>query len=204
MKKYLSYSSLQEFAACPRKTHYRKHPVTYPPLSRKPSLILGSAIHKTIADLHTQDNPETDLCFDLNFEMVENEINKAPIDWGKRGRDYYVARGRKMAHWYWHLNSDIDLRSSERWFFLQIGGDMHIRGRFDQLIVQDGKLVIRELKSGMKPDVAALEYDPQTLIQALALKQGFVAVDTDIPYISEDEKGIEIHGINIEACRKLI
>jgi len=192
MNIYLSRSRLNNLNRCAFQVFCERHPKDYPALSRKATSVLGIAIHDCIKTLHSEKDPETDMVFDFSFEMEENKIGAPPIDYGKRGRDWYVARGRKLAYWYWHFNKDIKVVSTERWFFLTIGADMHIRGRFDMLLVEDTELVLWDFISGIRPNETALEFDSKMPLEALACKQGMIAM-ADLAYTSEADEGYHIH-----------
>ena len=62
------------------------------------------------------------------------------------------------------------------------------------LAVYDGKLAIRELKSGKTPPKSdELERNPQITLQCLALREGFVATGDDIPYIPKTADEYHVH-----------
>lgn len=201
LQTYFSISALQTAGTCFRKAWYGRNRKQYPPKSRAAALIKGSAVHGAIRDLHKfpEHNPEA--AFDLALDYEES-TSDVPIDWGKTGRDGHVAMGREIVLHYWRHNgpdglSPIDVRSSERWFFLELpmpnGEVEHIRGRLDLLIAwPPNLLVIRENKTGMTPEADQLEFDPQCLLQAYAMKNGYLAIG-DIQYIGPDDEKYHIH-----------
>lgn len=199
---YLSNTTLQVAAKCSRQAFYRRNPKEYPPAYRSAAATKGIAAHAAISTLHNLDiaaAPEIE--FDHALDMQEG-LSDVPVDWGKRGRDWHMEQGRQVVEWYWKVNgpdgfAPIDVRSTERWFYLPIdmpdGTTEWIRGRFDMILGEDGKFVLRENKTGMmKPDVEELMYDPQCLLQALALKKGFIAIG-DVAYIGPDDEKYHIH-----------
>lgn len=202
MREYLSFSTIATLSTCERRSLYRSDPKQYVPFKRGPAMVVGSAVHKAIDAIHKEPEYDPEIEFDQAFEFQET-VSEVPIDFGKPGRDQYIEDGRSIMEWYWKFNGPdairpVKLRSSERWFFLPIvmpdGTVDWIRGRFDQLIDYDGKLAIRELKSGKnKPSIDELERNPQIILQALALKEGYVATDDDIPYIPKTDLAYHIH-----------
>jgi|GEM_PF-6973354 len=203
---YLSNSTLQSAAKCARQAFYRRNPKTYPPAYRSAAAVKGIAAHVAISALHDCTVAvEPGVEFDLAIDMEEGKSD-VPVQWGVRGRDWHVEQGRKVVEWYWKVNgpdgfSPIDVRSTERWFYLPIdmpdGTTEWIRGRFDLILGEDGKFVLRENKTGaMKPDVEELMYDPQCLLQALSLKRGYIAMG-DMAYIGPDDEKYHIHDFQL-------
>ena len=202
MGNYLSFSTISTLFTCERRALYRSDQKQYIPFKRGPAMLVGKAVHVAIDAIHKEPEYDPIVEFDQAFEF-EEAASEVPIDWGKLGRDSYVKDGRTIMEWYWMFNGPkairpVQLRSSERWFFLPIimpdGTVEWIRGKFDQLIDYKGKLAIRELKSGKQPpNIEELARNPQIILQALAMKEGFVATGDDVPYIAITDEAYHIH-----------
>ena len=197
IKKYRSYSGFSRFHTCNRRELHSRHRKQYPPMYEMPSGLVGKVVHAVIKTMHDDPTLILENQVALEFDMQEVMLD-VPVDYGKAGRDFYTGKAQRCAKWYWHWNKDIDIRSSERWFYVPVrmpdGTDEWIRGRFDQIINVDGQLVIRELKTGQvnKDTKKSLEFDLQCLIQAYALKYGYI-VTSDEPYIPIDDPAYHIH-----------
>jgi len=203
MTKYRSYSGFNRFNSCSRKEKYARNRKQYPPSHESAAGIIGKAVHAVIKTLH--EHPEYDLDSEVESAFdYEEAMTDAPIDWGATGRDMRILKAKTMVEWYWHWNKDIDIRSSERWFYvpLPMPGDKieWLRGRFDQIIAGPEKgLIVRELKTGMidKNIRRDLEFDYQCLIQGYALKYGYIVIG-DMPYIPVDDPKYHIHEWELE------
>jgi hypothetical protein len=200
-QKYLSHSTLQRTHQCKRKEFYKRNPKEYPPFKRTAAMVKGRAIHEAISSLH--DNPlGIDPIAEFNgaLDRVEFDSN-VPVDWGKMGRDWHVKQGQSIIEWYWKVCGPdgiepLDVRSTERWFFVPLempdGTVEWIRGRFDLLLGISGGLGLQENKTGAKPDIESLQFDPQCLLQAYAIRYGYIALG-DPAYIGPDDEKYHIH-----------
>jgi hypothetical protein len=198
---YRSISGLSVESACARKGLFKRDPANYKPSHRPGSMIRGQALHRAIRYMHDHPRDAVENAFMQEMDQIEAWTD-IPIEWGAKGRDHHIGVGIKMLDYYWKANgpdseSPADVRSSERWFFIDLpmpdGSVEHIRGRFDQIRNMDGALVIVEIKTGdQKPDVARLRRDLQCGLQAYALKFGYIQIG-DAPYIGPADKNYHRH-----------
>lgn len=192
---YLSYSTLQSFSRCNRYAFYKANYKSYIATHRGAAMVKGKVVHDAIKMLHENPLFSVDGIIEQLFDGQEVD-NPVGIDWGKNGRQWHIDEATEMLRWYWMANRDIDIISNERWFFRRISmNDGRIewyRGRFDQVLNIDGKMVVRELKTGQKPKAASLRRDLQLLIQADACLHGYIAT-IDLPYIGIGHDDYHIH-----------
>ena len=194
INEYLSYSNLQEFSTCQLKSFYSHHKKDFPPFKRGAAMVKGSAIHKAIAELHKNPSYSLDNIMRQEIDAVESE-SPIPVDWGDRGYDWHIKDSIGMLDSYWKLNQDIEILSAENWFYFQLDIDnepVHFRGRFDQLIDSPERFIVRELKSGMLPDINVLKRDMQLIVQAYAILFGFMDIE-EKPYIGTSDPAYHIH-----------
>jgi hypothetical protein len=199
LQEYESFSALNQFGKC-EKLYQLSHDPTKMASGRFAATIIGSAIHRTIQTLH-----EEGALFDIEA-LLRDKVEEAilereyePVQWGAKSpydKEGRIQKALRILTVYWNFNQNIQLRSSERWFFLEVdaGGPIHIRGRFDQIITDSkNSLIVRELKSGADaPDLQVLERDLQIPMEAYALRHGYIALN-DIPYIPRDDANFHVH-----------
>jgi RecB family exonuclease len=200
IREYESFSALNQFGKCERLYELAHNPKVAAK-GRFAATIMGSAVHKTIQALH-----EGGGLFDIEAllrDKVEDAILEKefePVQWGTKApydKEGRIKKALRIVTVYWALNQGVDIRSSERWFFLeiQLGNEtVHLRGRFDQIISdKNGHLIVRELKTGADaPDPQVLERDLQIPLEAYSLKHGLIALE-DVPYIRRDDPNFHIH-----------
>lgn len=209
---YFSISGLKRSASCARKEFYNRNKKDYAPAFRSASMLRGSAVHAAIQALHENPGFDPIAQFDMEFEEKEME-STVPIRWPKpkaKGitpRDNQLKEGRLITDYYWRANGPdsaepADVRSSERWFYVEIplsdGTVGYMRGRLDQIRNINGKLAIVELKTGdMPPVLSRLARDPQCALEAFALKYGMIQIG-EAPYIGTEDKTFHRHEFQLE------
>jgi hypothetical protein len=200
--KYYSYSGIQKFHRCPRAYELGRNPEVKA-RERFAATVMGGAVHEAIRQLHQNPGFGIEPLIRENVEMIIAENDQVPVKWGEKApydKEGRIGKAIRMVTVYWALNQGIDLRSSERWFFLTLdaegvtGSPIQIRGRFDQLIADDNRLMVRELKTGADaPDIEALKRDWQTVLQGYALKNGIMALADNLGYVSEKDENYHVH-----------
>jgi hypothetical protein len=164
-------------------------------------MIVGSAIHEVIRMLH--DNPGLDIP-SLVEQEIENQVSRrvdVPVLWGEKkpwDRDGRTATAIRKVEMYWAYNHDIKVVRQEAWYWFELPVEndppLLMRGKVDQVIDDDGELVLRELKGGdRETTLLDMETDDQVALQAFGLWKGFVSVEDNLPYVGEKDEHYHIH-----------